>query len=101
MKQVDIKMVHVYLTEGDRLLGKLMQILHDNEKVRGVTVLRGITGFGKKGHIHSSTLIDVSFDLPLIIEFFDTPEKVDTVIGHIQELIEPGHIVSWPATVYE
>lgn len=101
MKQVDIKMVHVYLTEGDRLLGKLMQILHDNEKVRGVTVLRGITGFGKKGHIHSSTLIDVSFDLPLIIEFFDAPEKIDTIIGHIQELIEPGHIVSWPATVYE
>lgn len=101
MNKLDVTMVHIYLTEGDKLLGRLMQILHDREKVIGVTVLRGITGFGKKGHIHSSTLIDVSFDLPLIIEFFDAPEKVDTIIGHIQELIEPGHIVSWPATVYE
>lgn len=94
-------MVHIYLTEGDKLLGQLMQILHDNEKVSGVTVLRGITGFGKNGHIHSSSLIDVSFDLPLVIEFFDAPEKVDTIIGHLQALVEPGHIVSWPATIYE
>lgn len=101
MNQVDIKMVHVYLTEGDKLLGKLMKILHDNEKVRGVTVLRGITGFGKKGHVHSSTLIDVSFDLPLVIEFFDEPGKIDTIIEHLQTLIEPGHIVAWSATVYE
>jgi len=101
MNKVDVTMVHIYLTEGDKLLSRIMQILHDNEKVGGVTVLRGITGFGRKGHVHSSTLIDVSFDLPLVIEFFDNPDKVDTIIEHLQQIIEPGHIVSWSATVYE
>ena len=101
MKQTDVTMVHVYLTEGDKLLKQIMQVLHDEEKVRGVTVLRGITGFGRHGHVHSSSLIDVSFDLPLVIEFFDAPEKVQAIIEHIGQIIEPGHIVSWPSTIYE
>ena len=101
MNTRDVTMVHIYLTEGDKLLNQLMQQLHDEEKVCGVTVLRGITGFGKQGHIHSSSLIDVSFDLPLVIEFFDSAEKIIKIIEDIQPLIEPGHIVSWSATVYE
>lgn len=101
MKTRDVTMVHIYLTEGDKMLDQLMKQLHDEEKVSGVTVLRGITGFGKQGHIHSSSLIDVSFDLPLVIEFFDSAEKVIKIIEDIQPLIEPGHIVSWSATIYE
>jgi PII-like signaling protein len=101
MKAREVTMVHIYLTEGDKLLNKLMQQLHDNEKVCGVTVFRGITGFGKQGHIHSSGLIDVSFDLPLVIEFFDSAEKVSKIIEDLKDLLEPGHIVSWPATIYE
>ncbi|TNF97940.1 MAG: DUF190 domain-containing protein [Gammaproteobacteria bacterium] len=101
MSQREITMVHVYLTEGDKLLNRLMQTLHDDEKVSGVTVFRGITGFGKKGHIHSSSLIDVSLDLPLVVEFFDSPDKIDTIIEHIREFIEPGHLVSWNATIHE
>jgi len=101
MKPREVTMVHIYLTEGDKLLNKLMQQLHDEEKVCGVTVFRGITGFGKKGHIHSSGLIDVSFDLPLVIEFFDSAEKISKIIDDLKTLIEPGHVVSWPATIYE
>ena len=97
----DVTMVHIYLTEGDKLLNQIMRQLHDTEKVCGVTVFRGITGFGKQGHIHSSGLIDVSFDLPLVIEFFDTADKVGKIIDDLKDLIEPGHVVSWPATVYE
>ena len=62
----EVTMVHIYLTEGDKLLNRLMQLLHDEEQVAGVTVFRGITGFGKKGHVHSSSLIDISLDLSLI-----------------------------------
>ena len=101
MKQKDVVMVHVYLTEGDRRLNQLIELLHDKEQVSGVTVLRGITGFGKQGHIHSSSLIDMSFDLPLVVEFFDAADKIATIIEDLRPLIEPGHIVSWPATIYE
>ena len=101
MKAREVVMVHIYLTEGDKLLDRLMQQLHDEEKVCGVTVFRGITGFGKKGHIHSSGLIDISLDLPLVLEFFDSADKISKIIDDLGELIEPGHIVSWPATIYE
>ncbi len=101
MKKVDVLMAHIYLTEGDKRLNDILAKLHDEQKVRGVTVLRGITGFGKNGQIHSSSLIDMSFDLPLVVEFFDTEEKVQTVIEHLADLLEPGHIVTWPATLFE
>ena len=101
MKPRDIVMVHIYLTEGDKLLSRLMTQLHDEEKVCGVTVFRGITGFGQKGHIHSSGLIDISLDMPLVIEFFDSAETISKIIDDLDELVEPGHIVSWPATIYE
>jgi PII-like signaling protein len=101
MKSRDVVMVHIYLTEGDKLLSRLMTQLHDKEKVCGVTVFRGITGFGKKGHVHSSGLIDISLDMPLVVEFFDSAQRISQIIDDLGELIEPGHIVSWPATIYE
>jgi hypothetical protein len=73
----------------------LLKRLHDEEQVQGVTVFRGISGFGKSGKLHSSSLLDMSLDLPLVIEFFDVPEKIDAILEHIRRDVEPGHIVSW------
>ncbi len=95
----EITVVRIYLTEGEHQFEKLMAILHDEEKVRGVTAFRGIAGFGQSGKMHSSSLIDLSLDLPLVLEFFDSPEKVKQVLAHLNRLIKPGHIVSWPAQV--
>jgi len=92
-------MVRVYLTEAEGRLQELLTTLHDEEKVRGVTVFRGITGFGKSGKMHSSTLLDLSMDLPVVVEFFDAPEKITTIISHLENTFEPGHIVSWSAEV--
>src|SRR6266566_4047516 len=71
MKHSDVLMVRIYLTEGEHLLKQLMKKLHDEEKVRGVTVFRGISGFGRSGKMHSASLVDLSLDLPLVLEFFD------------------------------
>jgi len=99
MNKLDITCVRVYLTEGEGSMETLLRRLHDEEKVQGVTVFRGICGFGKSGTMHSSSLLDMSLDLPLVIEFFDVPEKVDSILEHLRKQIEPGHIVSWPATL--
>ncbi len=99
MNTADVTMVRIYLTEGEHMLQELLQLLHDDEKVKGVTAFRGIAGFGKSGKMHSSMLLDVSLDLPLVLEFFDQPEKVERVLEHLNKLITPGHIVSWPAKV--
>lgn len=97
MKAMEVTMVRIYLTEANGRLPEMMARLHDQEKVRGVTVFRGITGFGKSGKVHSSTLLDIFQDLPLVIEFFDTPARVAEILEHLNKVIEPGHIVSWPA----
>jgi PII-like signaling protein len=98
MKSSDVTVVRVYLTEGQHLFQTLMQILHDEEKVAGVTAFRGIAGFGQSGELHSATLLDVSLNMPLVLEFFDQPAKVEQVLERINPLVSPGHILSWPAT---
>lgn len=99
MKKAEVTMVRVYLTEGRHQYQKLMELLHDKEQVTGVTAFRGIAGFGCSGQMHSSSLLDLSLDLPVVLEFFDTPEKIARVLSHINPLVKPGHVVSWSAQV--
>lgn len=70
MKTVDIVMVQVYITESSHLLNKIVSYLKKEAKIRGVSVFRAISGFGETGG-HTALLIDLSLDLPLVIEFFD------------------------------
>ena len=99
MNTRDITFVRIYLTEGKGRMEGLLKRLHDEEKVQGVTVFRGITGFGSSGKLHATSLIDMSLDLPLVIEFFDVPDKISSILEHIRRDIDPGHIVSWQGTL--
>jgi PII-like signaling protein len=93
------RLVRVYLSESDHGINALVRVLHDELGVQGVTVVRGIEGYGSSGVVHSASLIDLSGDLPVILEFFDEAEKVRRAIARIAEFVAPGHIVSWPVTV--
>lgn len=97
MKFETVTFVRIYLTEADRKLKGILQCLHDEAQVRGVTVFRAISGFGRSGVMHSSSLLDLSLDLPVTIEFFDTPDKIDRLMAHLDDKFEPGHIVRWQA----
>ncbi len=99
MKTQAITMVRIYLTESEAKLQALIKRLHDWEHVRGVTVFRGISGFGASGVIHTSALVDLSLDLPVVVEFFDAPERIETILSHLAEMVDPGHIVCWPASI--
>ncbi len=97
MSAQEVTMVRVYLHEAKGQLKSLMEYLHDQSRVRGVTVFRGICGFGQSGQIHSSSLLDMSLDLPLVIEFFDSPDKAKTAIEYIDSELGTGHVVFWNA----
>jgi PII-like signaling protein len=99
MNSSEVTMVRIYLTEGDHQLRRLLDFLHKQERVWGVTAFRGIAGFGKSGKAHESCLLDVSLDLPLVIEFFDHPDKAARILEDLDRIVEPGHVVSWPARV--
>ena len=101
MRHSDVTMVRIYLTEAEDTLKTLLAKLHDEEKVRGVTVFRGISGFGRSGKVHSATLLDLSLDLPVVVEFFDEPAKVGRILSHLKDILPSGHVVSWPAKLNE
>jgi PII-like signaling protein len=92
-----VTVVRIYVTEGKHVHEKIFERLHDEHKVQGVTVYRAITGFGKSGKTHSSTLLDVSFDLPVVVEFFDSEERARSALESISDLITPGHVLTFAA----
>jgi PII-like signaling protein len=99
MNTINVTVVRIYCTEGEGRLKDLLSRLHDDYQVRGVTVFRGIAGFGVSGELHSSSLLDLSLDLPQVIEFFDTPEKIADILSELSGTFEPGHVLSWNAEV--
>ena len=92
-----VTVARIYVTEGKHIHEQIFQRLHDDHKVKGVTVYRGITGFGKSGETHSSTLLDLSFDMPVVVEFFDSDTNVKTALDSISDLIAPGHVLTFAA----
>ncbi len=98
MTSAQVTMVRIYLTESQGLK-ELLSYLHDESRVRGVTVFRAISGFGRSGVVHSSRLLYGALDLPVAVEFFDEPDKVSEILPQVRNLVEPWHIVTWPAEI--
>lgn len=95
MKMTEVTMVRIYLSEKGGQLDNLIKRLHDWEKVRGVSVFRAITGYGENGKVHTTSFTALSLDLPLVVEFFDEPGKVEKIIEHLNDTVKPRHIVKW------
>jgi PII-like signaling protein len=88
--------VSIYLSEGSTHHGastysSILDFLYFRG-VSGATVLKGVAGFGADHHLHSSSLVDISDHLPLKIEFIETREKVDELLGKLEELAGSGMI---------
>ncbi len=74
-------LLRIFIGESDKYQGMnlyqyLVQYLRKNH-FSGVTVLRGITGFGRASKIHTSDLLELSSDLPIVIEIVDSEEKTE------------------------
>ena len=60
-------------------------------------MFRGIAGLGAEHQLHKASLLDLSPELPLVVEFFDSPQKVEKIITQLESMVKPDHIVSWTA----
>jgi PII-like signaling protein len=88
--------VSIYLTEGSRHHGaateaSILDFLF-YRGVSGATVLKGVAGFGADHHIHTASLVELSDRLPVKVEFIETKEKVDELLGKLSELAGTGMI---------
>lgn len=101
MNGVEVVVVRVYATEGKKGLKSVLDFLHDETEVRGVTVFRGIMGYGRSHKVHAARLTDLSLDLPVVVEFFETPEAAAPILERLRRMVPPGHLLNWRATVNE
>jgi PII-like signaling protein len=95
--------VSIYLTEGSTHHGvatysSILDFLF-YRGVSGATVLKGIAGFGADRHMHSAAVVELSDHLPLKIEFIESGEKVDELLGKLKEMAGSGMIELQETTV--
>ncbi|HVZ31419.1 MAG TPA: DUF190 domain-containing protein [Polyangiaceae bacterium] len=91
-------LVRIFFGEGDRWHGHplhraLLERLRA-EGFAGATVLRGIASFGANSVIHTTSLVDLSADLPVLIEVVDDDEHVQKLVPILDEMITGGALVT-------
>ena len=96
MKRIKVIVVRICLTESEHMTQTIIDYLKEEIKIRGITVFRAISGYGKTGN-HPASWVDLSLDLPITIEFFDHENKINSALEHLAHMIKPEHIVFWEA----
>src|SRR5438045_9438927 len=77
--------------DGEPLYWAIVQLLRKRHYA-GSTVTRGIMGFGASSRIHASRLLDLSLDLPIVVECVETQEKIDEILPALDEMVGGGRI---------
>lgn len=98
MKTSKGKMLKIFVTESDKYDGKLLfeilvKIIREN-KMAGATVIRGIEGFGKDSHLHSTHILRLAEKLPILIEVIDEEEKIDKLLYKLKDYIPYGKFIT-------
>jgi PII-like signaling protein len=95
--------VRVYFGEHDRYQGTGLWSAFLNflraEGAAGATVLRGVGGFGAHSHIHTARLVELSSDLPLVLEWVDTPERVEHLLPRLMAMLDGGLVTTDPVEI--
>ena len=91
-------LVRIFIGDSDRWHGQpleraLLERLRQ-QGFAGATVIRGISGFGAQSVIHTSHLLELSSDLPILIEVVDDAEHVDSLFKILDEMLESGALVT-------
>jgi PII-like signaling protein len=97
------KKVSIYLSEGESSRGAansatILDFLFFHG-ISGATVLKGVAGFGADHRIHSASAVEISAHLPIKIEFVESVEKVDELLGKLEKMAGSGMIEIQETTV--
>src|SRR5438034_7455422 len=88
----DSKLLRIFIGELDKSDGKplyeALVLSAKKEGIAGATVLRGILSFGASSRIHTAKLLDLSMDLPIIVEIVDHEEKINQYLETANQMIE-------------
>jgi hypothetical protein len=87
-------LLRIFIGESDRWkhqpLYEALVLKAREMHLAGATVLRGPMGYGKSSRLHTSKILRLSFDLPLVIEIVDTEEKLNAFLPVLDEMMKRG-----------
>lgn len=90
----DAMLLRIFIGESDRWQHKPLYeaiVLKAREMhLAGATVLRGPMGFGKASRLHTSKILRLSMDLPLVIEIVDSEEKINAFLPLLDQMVGGG-----------
>jgi PII-like signaling protein len=90
----DAVLLRIFIGESDRWqhqpLYEAIVLAAREAHLAGATVLRGPMGFGKSSRVHTSKIIRLSQDLPLVIEIVDSEEKLNSFLPALEKMIGGG-----------
>jgi PII-like signaling protein len=87
-------LVRIYLGESDRYGGQplwraLLERLR-REGFAGSTLLHGVAGFGARSVVHTSSVVDLSGDLPVVVEVVDDDAHIERLTEILDEMMQGG-----------
>jgi uncharacterized protein len=92
----DATLLRIFMGESDRWKRKPLYeaiVLKAREMhLAGATVLRGPAGFGKSSRLHTTKILRLSYDLPLVVEIVDAEEKINAFLPVLNEMMKGGLI---------
>jgi PII-like signaling protein len=96
-------LLRVFIGESDRWQGRpLYEAIVQEARGRGLagaTVFKGAEGFGAHSRVHTSRILRLSADLPVLIEIVDTEEKIEAFLPVLDGMVQEGLVTVEKATV--
>jgi len=87
-------LLRVFIGESDRWQGaplyEAVVKLAKQQGLAGATVLRGLCGYGAHSRIHTSKILRLSLDLPIVIEIVDKAERIEGFLPELDAMIQEG-----------
>jgi PII-like signaling protein len=89
-------LMRIHIGESDRYKGRplyqqIVELLRSRHYA-GATVLRGIMGFGASSRLHTERFLELSMDLPIVIECIETEEKIEAILPELDHMLGGGLI---------
>jgi PII-like signaling protein len=89
-------LMRIHIGESDKWHGKplyeaIVEMLR-KEQFSGVTVLRGVAGYGGSSVYHTDKILRLSQDLPIILEVVESADRIEQILPRLDEMVEGGLI---------
>jgi len=95
--------LRIYIGESDTWKGENLYtaivLKAKKMKLAGATVFKGIMGFGANSHLHTTKILRLSEDLPVLIEIVDTEENINLIMPFIEETVKQGMVTQEKVSV--